>query len=334
MRHQFNSDPPRSIVHRMYLRINRFIRSHKTISIGFVALLILSQLCLSCTKKDRNTHYVKMVGSCNQQTEIEIFDETGGKDIYGKPANTIDDKHFKNYVNTISKYIFAKIDKTTQCRGNLWEDPQVKLVFVYRPAISRKVKPYQDSLPSESQDTRRLDSPWVKLTLDKSPRLHVNGIFIWNERQFMFDQSLLFGGQISDTKPLLPIDIETFDRWQHSYSMISPSQRSSLLEKLPADIRWLFRYAWISDLGKGGQNPGMSGLELTIEKEKFGYIDLTEAIFNHSLDSSDKKISYTSVLDVKDIFNANKYQIGSFPKNFLLKQERAFYELNKNYKHP
>jgi hypothetical protein len=107
MRSKNNLQGVRSIVSRICSHIPLIIRSHKTFFIGFAASLILSQLFLSCSKEVKSTHYVKMLGSCNQQTSIKIFDETGGIDPDGKPVNTIDNQHFKHYVNTISKYIFT-----------------------------------------------------------------------------------------------------------------------------------------------------------------------------------------------------------------------------------
>jgi hypothetical protein len=323
MRSKNNLQGVRSIVSQICSRIPRIIRSHKTFVIGVVTSLILSQLYLSCLKVDKSTHYVKTIGSCNQQTDIKIFDETGGSDLYGKPVDTISNKHFKNYVNTISRYIFTKIDKMGQC-DNTSENPQVQLVFVYRPAISRGIAPYNDSIPTKSQDNRYLDSPWVKLSLDKSPQHNVRGVFVWNERQFLLDQALIFGWRISDTKPLLPIDLETFDRWQESYRTGSPNKEANLFKQLPPDIQWLFKYGWISSLGDSGES-AIHGLQIIITSEKLGYIDLTKKLIDSLFDSSKTEIRYDNVLDFKDIFNIDKYQIDSFEKDRLLKDDRSLH---------
>ncbi len=323
MRSKSNLQGVRSIVSQICSRIPRIIRSRKTFVIGFTASLILSQLCLSCLKVDKSTHYVKMLGSCNQQADIKIFDETGGSDPYGKTADTIGDKHFKTYVNTISKYIFTKIDKMGQC-DNTSEKPQVQLVFVYRPAISRGIAPYNDSIPTKSQDNRYLDSPWIKLSLDKSPKHNVRGVFVWNERQFLFDQALVFGWQKSDTKPLLPIELETFDRWQWSYRTGSQNKAANLFKQLPPDIQWLFKCGWIDDVQMGG-NTGMGSLDDAIKSEKSGYTKLNNMLIDRLFNSSKSNIYYDNILDLKNILNVYKYPIDSHEKYVLLRNYKLLY---------
>jgi hypothetical protein len=325
MRSKHNLQGVRSIVSQIRSRIPRIIRSRKTIAIGFATSLILSQLYLSCLKADKSTHYVKTIGSCNQQTDIKIFDETGGSDLYGKPADTIGDKHFKNYVNTISKYIFTKIDKMGQC-DNTSENPQVQLIFVYRPAISRGIAPYNDSVPTKSQDNRYLDSPWVKLALDKSPQHNVRGVFIWNERQFLLDQALIFGWRISDTKPLLTIDLETFDRWQESYRTGSQNKGANLFKQLPPDIQWLFKCGWIDDVQMGGTKTGMGSLDVAIKSKKSGYTNLTNVLVDLLFDSSKSDTRYDNILDLKDILNVYKYPIDSYEKSIILSNYKSLHD--------
>jgi hypothetical protein len=220
--------------HLTNLKIDRRIRPRKTINCVLAALLIGStQLLVGCEK---STHYLKTVGSCNQQTTIKIFDETGGIDptaikisdssgnyaYQSKPVNTIENEHFKNYVTSVSKYVFAKVDAMDRCQGTS-DKPQVELVFVYRPTISGGITPL-DFQPNIS-GTNQLNSPWAKLALNKnknnSSDLKMQAVFIWNERQFVFDKEVNCGWHDADGEPLLPIDLpllpidlKTFDRWQ------------------------------------------------------------------------------------------------------------------------
>jgi hypothetical protein len=286
------------------------VRSRKSIAVGFAAWLMLSQLCLSCTKEDKSTHYLKMVGSCIQQTSIKIFDETGGIDPYGRPVNTVNNQYFKNYVNTISKHIFTKIDKMGLCRGNTSENPQVELVFVYRPAISRGISPCNDS-PAKFWDNRYLDSPWVKLALDKSPQHNMRAIFVWNERQFLFDQAVIKVRRILDTKPLLPIDLETFQQWAVEYTGAEFQERANIAKQLqlPADILWLFKYVHTTSLWGGPSEVPMSSLRSTSDGEKLGYTELIEVILGQFLAESKTDIRYDSILDLKDVFNLDEYRI-------------------------
>jgi hypothetical protein len=291
------------------------------------------------------------VGICNQQTTIKIYDETGGINpfiteiyegeqslrgnlvrlmgiidpsiplrydevrgrtgYYNQPLNITENKYFKNYVTTISKYVFAKVNAMNQCQET-FDKPQVELVFVYRPALSRGIVPFDDFSPTKSQNTKFLDSPWVKLTIDKSSKLNVRAVFIWNERQFLLDQASIGEGRILDTLPPMPIALETFNRWESEYRHdATPMQEAILAKQLPADILWLFKNAWLEDcLSDGG--PPRCGLKETIEREKLGYTNLTKALIDQLFADVKINIRYNSVLDLKYVFNIDKYRIDSF----------------------
>jgi hypothetical protein len=313
MRSKNNLQGVRSIVSQICSRIARIIRPHKTFFIGFAASLILSQLCLSCTKEDKSTHYLKMIGSCNQQTDIKIFDETGGFDPDRQMVKQLNNQYFKTYVNTISRHVFAKIDKMGQCRGNSQENPQIELAFVYRPAISSGIDSYNDS-PTKFWDNRYLDSPWVKLSLDKSPKLKVRAVFFWNERQFLLDQAVIKTRQVSDTKPLLPIDLKTFRQWAVEYTRVEYPQRANIAKQLqfPADIQWLFKYVHSTSLWGGPSEVPMSSLRTTADGEHPGYTELVEIVLDRFFAESKSDIRYDSILDLKDIFNLDRYRIYPF----------------------
>jgi hypothetical protein len=301
------------LVRRMWLQIERVIHTRKTIAIGFFVLIILTQLCGSCTKEDKNTQYLKMVGSCNQPTSVKIFDETGGFDPYRKMVRQLNNEYFKTYVKTISKHVFAKIDKMGQCRGNSQENPQVELVFIYRPAISSGIAPYNDS-PTKFWNDRYLDSPWVKLALDKSPRLKVRAVFVWNERQFLLDQAVIKAKHVSDTKPLLPIYRETVEEWAWEYTFAERNEKVKVAKKLqlPADILWLFKYIYMNNLGDGPREVPMTGLSSIANGEKLGYTDLVGVILDRFFAESKTDIRYDSILDLKDVFNLDRYRIAPY----------------------
>jgi hypothetical protein len=317
-------------VSRISSRINRIIRSRKTIAIGFAASLTLSQLCLSCKDTSKSDYIVKTMGSCRQQTSIRIIDESNGIVPAGRFLLTSQDPHFKNYVNTISQYVFAKIDKMGQCQGNSPEDrlPQVELVFVYRPLISQGIAPFNFE-QKKSPQTQYLDSPWVKITIDRLPKPKVRAAFLWNERQFLLDQALLSGARADTSKPLLPIDLDTYKKFVEDYyesvemaplreasnSADNMSRRleesktaalSQISQRLPADIIWLSRLRFGGD-PPIGYNP-MDETE-TINQELTAYINLSKVLIDSRFSSTQANQNYQSIFDLKDVLNIDKYRI-------------------------
>ena len=156
--------------------------------------------------------------------------------------------------------------------------------------------------------TKQLDSPWATLILDKSPKPNVKAVFIWNERQFYLDELVKCGWHVSDSQPLLPIDLKTFDRWQRDRG---GWKRADYLKQLPADIWLLFTTNQIGKLlpdGTEGREQ-MEKLKWIARKEKIGYIDLNKTLIDRLFTSDRTEIHYNSVLDLKDVLKVDKYRI-------------------------
>jgi hypothetical protein len=305
----------------MKQQIDRSIRSRKSFILMFALVIAASQLTMGCTPASNYTRHLNTVGNCNLPTKIEIIDETNGKDMDRKPRDILKDRHFQNYVNTISKYIFDKIDKIGQCQSNPAANPQVKLVFVYRPAISRGITPFDDYFDRQkSPDTKRLDSPWAKLTVRKSPKLTMRGVFVWNERQFLLDQAMIFGEKVSDIKPLLPIDPEIFDRWERNYDTNLAESKINRTKELPVDIWWLFRWRRTRTIlsGETKTDTGTQFLNNIINEEKIGHADFTKEIINRLFALENTEIRYNSVLELKDIFKIEKNKMYPFTEKWLI----------------
>lgn len=256
----------------------------------------------------------------NMQTSIQIIDESGGRRLSGTSVATLEDSPFKNYVTTISKHVSAKIDEMAQCHGDLKSSSEVKLFFLYRPLVASRSAPIGTPFNLErtqSNGTRHLDSPWVKLTFSRSPMLVVGAVFVWNERQFLLDQSLMSGIRASPTNPLVPIDNHIFRQFVQDYTdsvllASSPEARSaaqaSISKRLPLEILWLFRHAWQSTRGPFSTIVD-SALRSTVERAASGYTDLTKTLVDQFFASETTEIRYESVLDLKDLFTLDQYRV-------------------------
>jgi hypothetical protein len=289
------------------------IRSRKPIAVGFAALLMIGQLCGGCKDTSRSDYSVKTMGSCNQQASIRIIDETNGFASNARMDNSPGALPFKNYVNTISKYVFKRIDEMGECKGNWQDDPQVELVFIYRPLLDCEIAPFNFER-TKSDDFQHLDSPWVKLSMSRSPKLIVRAAFLWSERQFLSDQAVLVNSQVVPIKPLLPLKSGSYSQFVDDYeknvsSLSSQKSRDAAIanisKRLPADIVWLFSH---SRSFEWRLQPGMRE---TVKKGKETYTNITRTILNLRFASAQKEQNYQSVLDLKDVFNIDKYRIDS-----------------------
>jgi hypothetical protein len=285
------------------------VRGLKMITIVLVAALLILSIPLSgsYTNAADRTDFVK---SCKKQTSIRIIDESDERAFYPIASGSLIDPPFKNYVNIVSKYAFDKIDeidRTGFCRVD------AELTFVYRPLISEGIVPFNFK-PTKSKNTRYLDSPWVKLSINKSPKLIVRAVFIWNERQFLLDQALMAGVKVSLSKPLFPIDDNLYLRYGRDYTKSVILARSeeranaqvSLEKRVPADLLWGFRNG--SQGGRGGDFPDYPVNE-TVDLVFDKYVDITKALLNRRFTSERIEQNYPSVLTIKDICNTDLYRV-------------------------
>lgn len=297
------------------MRVNLKIRSHKTIALIFIASLLINVLAIKSTYSQQSCPKV--------QTSIQIIDETGWKWLSGTSIDTLRDSPFKNYVTILSQQVSAKIDGMAQCQGDLKSSPEVKLFFVYRPLFTYTGAPIVAPFnlePTQSNGSRHLDSPWVKLTFNRSPRLVVRAVFLWNERQFLMDQALMSGIRASPTNPLVPIDEPIFEQFVQDYTdsvllVPSPEARlagqASISKRLPPEILWLFRNAWQTTRAPFSGRVA-SALVFVLERGASGYTELTKTLVDQFFASAKTEIRYESVLDLKDLFTFEQYRIKNF----------------------
>jgi hypothetical protein len=279
-------------------KIDRLIRSRKTI-IGIVVTLLIILLA---------KNFLYLPGVCQQQPSITIIDESKSKQ----------NPYFQSYVTTISKHFSTKMNQLGKCH-------YAELFFIYRPLASSGIEPFNFEL-TKSNDTRFLDSPWLKLTLTNSYKPIARAAFFWNERQFLLDQALMSGVHADSTKPLLPIDVnmlnqfakdyqeaETIARnefeiarktpnWAERWAEIWAGRYSKIIaynaRKLPLDILWMFN-----------QGSGFRTTDKVVEQSVSQYTDMTKSLLDRRFSSVQIEQHYQNVLDLKDIFNIDKYRI-------------------------
>ncbi len=114
----------------------------------------------------------------------------------GGPTETPEDSPFRHFVDAVTQHI------RSICRDD------TDLSFVFQPLIHP-----HDACAGTGGDpdgaslggALRLESPWIRLALQRSPDRLVCAQFFWNERQFLSDQALLSGMLARRDEPLTPV---------------------------------------------------------------------------------------------------------------------------------
>jgi hypothetical protein len=301
---------------------NRLFRSMILISILFASSLLMVIL-------PGKSAY--SVASCpNLKPLIQLVDETGGKLTSTKPYS-INGRPFRDYVKDISRYVAANVCEAQQKKGQLRHILSLELIFVFR---SMYLNPsgissiYEQAL-TQPNVSRSLDSPWARMTMSPPEPSVLRGVFLWNERQFLSDQTLIYGTSPPPTEPLLPISSKKITQYTHDYiqSFLRIQQppkgqtytqeqyieaaiaaQNKFKQRVPPDIVWLLRNAAQSTRTPFPGNVNEAHWYL-IEEGAPGYTKLTKALIKQFLDSREPQIQYRSLLDLKGIFDIEKYRI-------------------------
>ncbi len=262
-------------------------------------LTIFTLLSTVCVFFPSNVYSMKICE--NTKPSIKIIDEFykpfDPVPFYYSPNTSL----FKEYVTTISDQVFAKTNEIALSQSDRATCPEVNLFFVLRPLTSSVIRPFIFK-PSISEDTRYLDSPWVQLTISKSPRLIVQGVFVWNERQFLLDQLLMSDAQAVPvpTRDLLPINQPTFDKYIKDY-------REYARSRIPSDILLMFHSSF--QIFSIPISPEIRFLRRTIKAASVPYTELSKSLVDQFLESTKTEIRYESVLDLQKVFNLDRYKI-------------------------
>ncbi len=127
---------------------------------------------------------------------VWIIDDSASSHV--KSIDNTDSIYSKQYIKSLSDFVSSGFPANQPCTVNSRAGPSVKLIFIRFPLVTSgnaplPVAPKLD--PALQGATCQLDSPWLKLLIYYSDRSTIQGLFIWNERQFLLDQLLLSGGR-------------------------------------------------------------------------------------------------------------------------------------------
>lgn len=277
-------------------------------------LLLISLQATACTNPTSAT-------MCDPNSySIQIIDQSVTRLSEVPSVEAVSDPNLRSYITSVTDNVLSKFKGMKRCQENSNDEPMINLVFVRLPLVmseNRPIAPPPSLNAPQSDVTCRLDSPWAKLAIRRSTTPLVRAVFIWNERQFLLDQALMSDARASPTQPLLPIDDRIFGQYVKDYTdsvllAESPEARSaaqaSISKRLPPEVLWLFRHAWQSTRGPFS-TMAESALRSTVQRAAIGYTDLTKTLIDQCFASAKTEVRYKSVLDLKNVFPLDQYQI-------------------------
>jgi len=281
----------------------------------YVVTIGLSVLTVFVIYKVFRTTQATEAWMCNSNGyAIRIIDNSVTSEV--RSIKAVNDPYFKSFITSITDYISAKFSGAGSCKDNSGEEPMNRLIFVRLPLVTSGNDPLapppelDTSLPNI---TCHLDSPWLKLVIRHSHPPLIQGVFLWNERQFLGDQALLSNQNLSLNSPLVPLSNRLFQQYAADYAdseiLRLPSGKSNITERIPFDVLWLFRnspqttFIPFSDAARSSMNT-------ILKRATENYINLTQKLFDQCFASTQKVDQrYETVLDLRNTISLEQYQM-------------------------
>ncbi|MDB9417974.1 hypothetical protein [Microcystis aeruginosa] len=281
----------------------------------YVVTIGLSVLTVFVIYKVFRTTQATEAWMCNPNGyAIRIIDDSVTSEV--RSIKAVNDPYFKSFITSLTDYISAKFSGAGSCKDNSGEEPINRLIFVRLPLVTSGNDPLapppelDTSLPNI---TCHLDSPWLKLVIRHSHPPLIQGVFLWNERQFLGDQALLSNQNLSLNSPLVPLSNRLFQQYAADYAdseiLRLPSGKSNITERIPFDVLWLFRnspqttFIPFSDAARSSMNT-------ILKRATENYINLTQKLFDQCFASTQKVDQrYETVLDLRNTISLEQYQM-------------------------
>lgn len=229
------------------------------------------------------------------------------------------DPHFSSSITSIINRLSSILNGGNTDQTGVTDEPEIKVVFVRKGLMIfeyDQIAVVPPSLIAEDDLSCRLESPWVRLDIQRSPVLRIHAVFFWNERQFLIDQAILSGEPASDFSAVDSEAKELPNSGPSDHFQFAPPELLRLLERPP--FLGLSRY---SDRAPSSGRPTtlddiiirMNTLNDHMVKH---YPILIQTLFDQCFSSEQYVLQrYKTILDIRDVVPLDEYQFKRIPKN-------------------
>jgi hypothetical protein len=247
---------------------------------------------------------------------VRIVDEAVSTAITS--ASAVGDPSFRSFISSQTTFLSNRLASLPAC---LPVSTTLSLTFVRLPLTAsptRKISP-PPSLPAGSGPAIcRLDSPWLRLRRSTSSPARLDVVYIWNERQLLWDQLLLRNPASPAQRVLMPLNDSDFQRLADLYSdrvvmiRLSPTD-PALRRAIPADILWLFSRSPQSTRGPFAiavlnTMPDFTRSALPATNA------LSQALVNRCLTTRSANFTFASLMDLQGVFDISRLRLPTGPR--------------------
>jgi hypothetical protein len=280
-------------------------------TILFITIVFFTMAALAA-KRPANYINIKREWRCNQYGHsIQIWDDSVTPS--SATIDTITDPGFKSFVKLLSAHIASKVPPSNTCQKAGRHPSDIRLIFIRYPLVTSGEEsmippPKLKSDPRES--SCQLASPWLNLKITRTQQPTVEGIFIWNDRQFLIDQVLLSSSMPRTSFNVMPFSASLFHQYASKYAkseilrMNPEGTQPSLAKEIPPELLWLFQHSWQSTRGLF-TNTAKSSMRQVVAESTQQYIQMSKNLVDRCMSSTGKILHYSTILDLRSMINRN-----------------------------
>jgi len=232
-------------------------------------------------------------------------------------VDELTDQYFSSFIASMINHLSSTLNGENA--GQVGFEPEVKIVFVRKALIALEHAPIAVVPPSlipEDKLSCQLESPWVKLDIQRSPVLRIHAIYFWNERQFLIDQAILSGEPVSDFSAIDSEVKELPNSGPSDHFQVVPPELLRLLRRPPFVGRPPY-----SELPRFSDRSAdasyiMTRMNTLNDHMVKHYPKLAQTLFDQCFASEQYVLQrYKTILDVRDLIPLGEYQFKKIAKN-------------------
>lgn len=226
---------------------------------------------------------------------------------------------YEKFVVELVNHVKAILSNEAACKEGALDKPEISLIFVerqfpvYQGEQTLKVEP---SLMNNF--SCQLLSPWLDMTIQRSPSFEVSAVFNFEDRQFLIDQALLTYPHLAATFEPVALTDHLYKHYEQEFfalrgvkiGKVSPET----IPHIPMDMLWLFIHT-------PKESAGIYEILRLVQANYLGYTKIAKALVSHSF-ASDGSYNFKTINELKPFYGAEALNDYKNKSHYRIDKER------------
>lgn len=252
----------------------------------------------------------------NNNINFKAYFEGGGKPALDWSTFVNSRSMYEKFVVELVNHVKATLSNEAACDIYAPDPVKISLTFVERHFSVYENE--RERYKNKSELTLKIDpsainnfscqlsSPWLDMTIQRSPSFEVVAVFNFEDRQFLIDQALLTYPHLAATFKRQPLTDDLYDRSEKEYytlfnrfnsnSSTVPRPSPETAKYIPIDLLWLFNHT-LKD------RAGIYEIHRLVQARYLEYAEVVKALVSHCF-ASEESHNFKTINELKPFYGA------------------------------